>query len=66
MPNRAFYDGLSLAGAIRRLADHHYEPDNRHISRDEYELLLRAAAALDAAAHCYELFQNAGAVEEVV
>lgn len=40
------YAGLDLATAVRKLAEHHYEPDTRHISRADYDLLLRAAAAL--------------------
>jgi len=46
MPDAEYYRDLSLADAVRRFAEHHFEPDNRHISRTEYELLLRAATAL--------------------
>lgn len=43
MPSRAEYETLSLAEAVRRLAEGHYEPRTRHLSTDEYQLLLRAA-----------------------
>lgn len=43
MPGRDFYRGLSLEEALRTLADHHFESENRHISKFEYQLLLRAA-----------------------
>jgi hypothetical protein len=46
MPRSDWYAGLPLAVALERLAEHHYDPDTRHISRDEYDLLLRAVAAL--------------------
>ena len=41
------YEELSLADALRALADHHYNPRTRHISRDEYDLLQRAASAVE-------------------
>ncbi len=41
------YEGLSLAEALRHLADRHSEKRTRHISRHEYELLQDAATALD-------------------
>lgn len=47
MPNRAIYADLSLAEAIRQLAERHHEPRTRHLSVDEYQLLLRAAEVLD-------------------
>lgn len=47
MPNRAIYANLTLAEAIRELADRHHEPRTRHISADEYQLLVRAAEVLD-------------------
>lgn len=47
MPNRQYYAELSLAEAVRAMAEHHYNPRTRHISRDEYELLLRAVSALE-------------------
>jgi hypothetical protein len=46
MPSNAYYDGLSLADAIARFADYHSDPDTRHISQYEYELLQKAATAL--------------------
>jgi hypothetical protein len=48
MPGRDFYRGLSLAETLRRLAEHHYDPENRHISKHEYEVLLRAANKIEA------------------
>jgi hypothetical protein len=47
MPRGDHYAGLSLPDAVRALADHHHDPQHRHISRDEYDLLMRAAAAVD-------------------
>lgn len=48
MPKGDYYYGLPLAAAISKFADHHFEPKNRHISEDEYRLLLRAVNALEA------------------
>lgn len=47
MPSRASYADLTLAEAIRQLAERHHEQRTRHISADEYQLLLRAAEVLD-------------------
>ncbi|MGH8543858.1 MAG: hypothetical protein ACREX3_09570 [Gammaproteobacteria bacterium] len=47
MPNRAVYADLTLAEALRQLAERHHEQRTRHISSDEYQLLLRAAEILD-------------------
>lgn len=47
MPNRAIYADLTLAEAIRQLAERHHEHRTRHISVDEYQRLLRAAEVLD-------------------
>ena len=47
MPRREEYEGLSLADALRHLADRHSENRTRHISRHEYKLLQDAATALD-------------------
>ena len=47
MPRPEEYEGLSLADALRHLADRHSEKRTRHISRHEYELLQDAATALD-------------------
>lgn len=46
MPGAEFYKGLDLAGAVEKLAGHHYEPDNRHISSAEFDLLNEAADTL--------------------
>jgi hypothetical protein len=48
MPKGEFYYGLPLAEAISKLAEHHFEVKNRHISEDEYRLLVRASEALKA------------------
>jgi len=50
MPKSSYYAGLPLADAIERLAEHHYETDTRHISKDEYDLLQEAISALRSAA----------------
>ena len=47
MPNRTTYQGLSLAEALRQLAELHHQPRTRHISVDEKDLLLKAADQLD-------------------
>jgi hypothetical protein len=47
MPPRDFYSGLTQGDALRKFADHHYETGTRHISRDEYELLIEIARLLD-------------------
>ncbi|MGH9043060.1 MAG: hypothetical protein ACRDZ3_22840 [Acidimicrobiia bacterium] len=47
MPKGDYYHGLRLAAALRKLAEHHYAIKNRHISEDEYRLLIRAAEELD-------------------
>jgi hypothetical protein len=46
MPTRSEYAALTLSDALRHLADHHYEERTRHLSHDEYQLLQRAADAL--------------------
>jgi len=40
MPRREYYAGLSLADAIERFVDFHSDPDTRHISVYEVELLM--------------------------
>lgn len=47
MPQRDLYCNLSLADAIRYLAEHHGEERTRHLSQDEYELLQRAADVIE-------------------
>jgi hypothetical protein len=49
MPRKTEYQDLSLGAAIRHLAEHHYEQRIRHLSHDEYRLLLRAAEAIERA-----------------
>lgn len=46
MPGTDYYTG-SISERIRQLAEHHYDSPTRHLSRYEYELLLRAAEILD-------------------
>jgi hypothetical protein len=46
VPNRDFYEGLPLTETVKKLAEHHYEPENRHISKYEYEILVQAADLL--------------------
>ena len=48
MPKGDFYDGLALAEAIRKFAEHHFEAKHRHISEHEYRLLVGAARTLEA------------------
>lgn len=43
MANKSEYQTLSLVDALRWLAEIHYDPKTRHLSRDEYQLLQRAA-----------------------
>ncbi len=49
MPGELEYRGMSLAQALRHFAELHFDPRTRHISQAEYELLLRAATALESA-----------------
>ncbi len=41
MARRQTYEGLSLAEAVRVLAEGHHEARTRHIWTDEHELLLQ-------------------------
>ena len=56
MPQRREYEGLTLADAVRRLAEHHGDPRTRHISEDEVALLLRAAEVIGDAAPTMRAF----------
>jgi hypothetical protein len=47
MPSKNDYQDLTLAQAVRQLAEHHYDHRTRHLSSDEYQLLLRAADAIN-------------------
>jgi heme exporter protein D len=47
MPDESFYAGLGLAEALRKFADHHYDPGVRHISLYEYQVLEQAAARIE-------------------
>jgi hypothetical protein len=49
MPRRTEYEGLTLADAIRKIAEHHSAARTRHLSQDEYELLSRAADVIERA-----------------
>lgn len=42
-----YYTGLTLAEALRALADHHGAPRTRHINADKTALLYRAAVRLE-------------------
>lgn len=46
MPDKDFYAGLSLDEKIAKLADHHHDPDTRHISSYESRILAMAAERL--------------------
>lgn len=58
MPQRQDYQGLSLADAVRYLAEHHGEERTRHLSRDEYELLQRAADVIERTAPAMQAFSQ--------
>lgn len=45
MPGEDFYSGLSLTDQLLKFAEHHYDPDTRHISTAEAQMLRKAAAA---------------------
>ena len=45
MPTSDCYKG-KLSDRVRLFAEHHYERDTRHISRDEYTMLLEATDRL--------------------
>lgn len=47
MPKAHYYEGLTLADALRAFADHHGAPRTRHITADETTLLYRAADRLE-------------------
>lgn len=47
MPRADYYEGLTLADALRAFADHHSAPRTRHITADETALLYRAADRLE-------------------
>ena len=47
MPKAEEYEGLTLAEKVRHFAEHHKEHRTRHISKDEYEILIDAATALE-------------------
>jgi hypothetical protein len=47
MPQKDRYDHLTLAGALRVLADHHGSKRTRHITADEQDLLAEAADVLE-------------------
>lgn len=40
MPNEQYYEGFTLPDAVELLAEHHFEPANRHLSNYEHDLLL--------------------------
>ena len=47
MPKADYYEGLTMADALRAFADHHSAPRTRHITADETVLLYRAADRLE-------------------
>jgi hypothetical protein len=47
VPKREDYEGMTLGEKVRHLAEHHKEHRTRHLSRDEYDILMDAATALD-------------------
>ncbi len=46
MPGTDHYASLTLAEAVKELADVHFDPRTRHISQAEHEILVRAAEEL--------------------
>lgn len=47
MPREDFYDGLTLAEKVAAIAEYHHQPEQRHISEDEYAILMDAAKRLE-------------------
>jgi hypothetical protein len=47
MPKSEEYEGMTLAEKVRHLAEHHQRHRTRHLSRDEYDILMDVATALD-------------------
>jgi len=47
MPGEAFYNGLTLGEQVRKFLDHHYDPNTRHISRYEAQMLDQARARIE-------------------
>ena len=47
MPSRDHYLGMSVAEALRALAEFHGDPRSRHLAHDEIELLVRATALIE-------------------
>lgn len=56
MPTRAEYEELTLADAIRWLAELPFDTRTRHLSADEYEVLNRAADVIPASADSLRAF----------
>jgi hypothetical protein len=47
MPKREDCEGMTLAEKVRHLAEHHQQHRTSHLSRDEYDMLMDVATALD-------------------
>lgn len=47
MPGEDFYDGLKLSEKVAALAEYHHQPSQRHISEDEYAILMQAADRIE-------------------
>ena len=48
MPKESHYEGMTVPQALREMAEHHYQPETRHISEYEYEMLIQVAEAVEA------------------
>ncbi len=46
-PRKSHYAGMTLAEALREMADHHGAERTRHLSQDEVAVLERAAAIVE-------------------
>lgn len=47
MPTLDEYEHLTLSTALEKLAEHHFAYKRRHISKDEYEMLLAISEILN-------------------
>lgn len=47
MPRADFYDGLSFAEMLRKLAEHHSTKSTRHLSKFETTMLFDAADMIE-------------------
>ncbi|MBT4188435.1 MAG: hypothetical protein HOE14_14670 [Gemmatimonadales bacterium] len=58
MPQKDRYDHLTLAAALRVLAEHHGSKRTRHITADEQDLLAEAADVLEEIAPYHLAFSS--------